>query len=182
MLFNVDDQAVYPAHGVGTIRGIETREIAGKRQTFYILKVLDTGMTIMVPTGNARSIGMREVISREEVETVYDVLRQTDVRIENQTWNRRYREYMGKIKTGSLLEIAKVLRDLSILKKEKPLSFGERKMLETAMNLLVKEISVALGTTEESVQNKVQSIFREMQSCRQSRAQSKAPAQSRAAV
>ncbi len=182
MLFNVNDQAVYPAHGVGTIRGIETREIAGKRQTFYILKVLDTGMTIMVPTNNARAIGMREVISKDEVETIYDVLRQRDVRIENQTWNRRYREYMGKIKTGSLVEIAKVLRDLSILKNEKPLSFGERKMLDTAKNLLVKEISVALGTSEESVEQKVQSIFREHQSYRQSPAPINAPSQSRAAV
>jgi len=166
MMFNVDDQAVYPAHGVGVIRGIESREIAGKRQTFYILKVLDTGMTIMVPTDNARTIGMREVIGKSEVEGVYDVLRERNVRIENQTWNRRYRDYMGKIKTGSLQEIAKVLRDLSLLKYEKPLSFGERKMLDTARNLLVKELAVSLEVSEEAVENELLGIFQEHQSKR----------------
>ena len=180
MLFNVNDRAVYPAHGVGTIRGIETREIAGKRQTFYILKVLDTGMTIMVPTNNAQSIGMRAIISKDAVESVYDVLREKDVHIENQTWNRRYREYMSKIKTGSLIEVAKVARDLSLLKNEKPLSFGERKMLDTAMNLLVKEIAVALDTTEEAVREKVSSIFRERQSYQRPPVQSKQTAQSTA--
>jgi len=94
---------------------------------------------------------------------VYEILRQRDVQVENQTWNRRYREYMGKIKTGSLHEIAKVLRDLSILKCDKTLSFGERKMLDTARNLLVKEISVAMNTAEEVIENELHGIFQESQ-------------------
>lgn len=163
MMFNVGDQAVYPAHGVGVIRGVETKEIAGRHQTFYILKILDTGMTIMVPTSNAESIGMRAVINQLQVEEVYDILRQRDVQIENQTWNRRYREYMGKIKTGSLHEIAKVLRDLSLLKSDKTLSFGERKMLDTARSLLVKEISVSLNKGEEVIENELHGIFQDAQ-------------------
>lgn len=161
MSFNVGDQAVYPAHGVGLIQGIESREIAGKKQTFYILRVLETGMTIMVPTHNALAIGMRAVINREQVREVFQVLRQRNIAIENQTWNRRYREYMGKIKTGSLIEVAKVMRDLSLLKADKTLSFGERKMLDTARNLLVKELSVAMNTAEEAVENELHGIFQE---------------------
>jgi CarD family transcriptional regulator len=88
MMFQVGDQAVYPAHGVGVIKGVESREIGGKRQSFYILKVLDTGMTIMVPTQNAQAIGMRAVIEQEKVEKVYEILRQRDVPIEIQTWER----------------------------------------------------------------------------------------------
>jgi CarD family transcriptional regulator len=159
MTFIVGDQAVYPAHGVGLIKGVESREIAGNRLSFYILKIIDTGMTIMVPTANADAIGMRAVIDQDKVEKVYDILRQRDVPVETQTWNRRYRDYMGKIKTGSLFEIAKVMRDLSILKSDKNLSFGERKMLDTARNLLVKEISVAKNLSEEVIENELHGIF-----------------------
>ncbi len=163
MMFNVGDQAVYPAHGVGVISGVESREIAGSKQTFYILKILDTGITIMVPTQNAQGIGMRSIIEQSRVPEVFEILRQKDVPVENQTWNRRYREYMSKIKTGSLFEIAKVLRDLAHLKGDKALSFGERKMFEKACSLLVKEISMALKTDEEVIESELQGIFQEYQ-------------------
>jgi len=114
--FKVGDMAVYPAHGVGRVHSIETREIAGNKQKFYILKILDTGMTIMVPTGNVRNVGLREVIKGSEVGIVYEILRERDISICEQTWNRRYREYMDKIKTGSIYEIAEVLRDLMLLR------------------------------------------------------------------
>jgi len=165
MSFNVGDQAVYPAHGVGLIQGIESREIAGKKQTFYILRVRETGMTIMVPTHNASAIGMRAIINHDEVSEVLSVLRQRNVPIEIQTWNRRYRDYMTKIKTGSLIEVAKVMRDLSLLKSDKTLSFGERKMLDTARNLLVKELSVAMNTAEEAVENELHGIFQDNLPC-----------------
>ena len=157
MIFSIGDTAVYPAHGVGRIKGVESKEIGGSLQTFYILEILDTGMTIMVPTTNARV--MRHVIERDKIDEVYDILRERNVPQDNQTWNRRYREYMSKIKTGSLHEIAKVLRDLSLLKGDKNLSFGERKMLETARSLLVKELAVAVGTNEEAIELELQAIF-----------------------
>lgn len=161
IMFNVGDQAVYPAHGVGEVKGVEAKDIGGKSQTYYILKIIETGMTIMVPTQNAGNIGMRAIISEDQVEEVYQILRQRDIRVENQTWNRRYREYMGKIKTGSLIEIAKVLRDLAILKTDKTLSFGERKMMDTAKSLLVKEIAVSLRLNESEIENQLHGIFQE---------------------
>lgn len=156
--FKVGDIAVYPAHGVGEVTGIEDREIAGSKAQFYILKMMDSGMTIMVPKGNAKHL--REVIGEEEVEQVYAILSEKgEYTITEQTWNRRYREYMDKIKTGSIYEIAEVLRDLSLLRFEKELSFGERKMLDTARNLIIKELSVAKEAEESAVAEEIDEIF-----------------------
>ena len=157
--FKVGDVAVYPAHGVGKVHSIEEREIAGNKHKFYILKILDSGMTIMVPTGNVRNVGLREVIRSNEVETVYEILHERDISINEQTWNRRYREYMDKIKTGSVYEIAEVLRDLMLLRYEKELSFGERKMLDTARSLLIKELAIAQDEDEEHIATQVDQIF-----------------------
>jgi len=157
--FKVGDVAVYPAHGVGKISSIEEREIAGNKHKFYIMKILDTGMTIMVPTGNVKSVGLREVINPSEIDIVYEILRERDISINEQTWNRRYREYMDKIKTGSIYEIAEVMRDLMLLRYEKELSFGERKMLDTARTLIVKELAIAQAITEEDIETEMDEIF-----------------------
>ena len=159
MAFKVGDMAVYPGHGVGVIEGVETRDIAGTRQTFYVLKILENGMTIMVPTANADAIGMRDVIPVEEVDDIYAVLMERDIPLDKQTWNRRYREYMAKIKTGSPYEVARVLRDLYILKGDKNLSFGERKMFDTAKGLLVKELAVSADQPEDVVEARLLEIF-----------------------
>ncbi|MCB0355741.1 MAG: CarD family transcriptional regulator, partial [Bdellovibrionales bacterium] len=129
--FKVGDNAVYPGHGVGEITAIETKEMMGSTLTFYSIKILETGMKIMVPESKAQSVGLRPIISKDEASKVLDILQEKEVKIDNQTWNRRYREYMEKIKTGSVYEIAEVLRDLFLLKVDKELSFGERKMLDT---------------------------------------------------
>jgi len=157
--FKVGDVAVYPAHGVGTVQSIEEREIAGNKHKFYILKIMDTGMTIMVPTGNVRNVGLREVINESEVDIVYEILRERDISINEQTWNRRYREYMDKIKTGSIYEIAEVLRDLMLLRYEKELSFGERKMLDTARYLIIKELAISQEMVEADVADEIDEIF-----------------------
>lgn len=158
--FKVGDMAVYPAHGVGQVMSIENREIAGAKARFYILKIADSGMTIMVPTRNVRHVGLREVIGAEEVEAVYAILRERgEYTITEQTWNRRYREYMDKIKTGSIYEIAEVLRDLSMLRFEKELSFGERKMLDTARNLIIKELAITQEEEEEDIAREIDEIF-----------------------
>ncbi|MCB1214496.1 MAG: CarD family transcriptional regulator [Deltaproteobacteria bacterium] len=159
MPFQVGDKAVYPAHGVGEVKSIESKEILGMEQTFYVLQILDSGMKILVPTANVDSVGLREVISNKEAEGVYDVLSRTEMPSDSQTWNRRYREYMDKIKTGSVYEIAEVFRDLTLLKSKKELSFGERKMLDTAKSLLVKELAVCESREEDEVEDEIDGIF-----------------------
>jgi len=158
-MFKKGDLAVYPAHGVGIIEKIETKEISGCRQDFYIIRILDNNMKIMVPTQNVDSVGLREIIGQKEVRKLYSILKKRDVIIDNQTWNRRYREYMDKIKTGSVFEVAEVYRDLLMLKEEKDLSFGERKMLDTARSLLVKEISLAKKVAEKQIENDLDKMF-----------------------
>jgi len=157
--FNVGDNAVYPGHGVGIVRAIEAKEIFGKRHEFYSIQILENGMKIMIPKDNVMSVGLRPIISRDEAARVISILRETNVKIDNQTWNRRYREYMEKIKTGSVFEIAEVLRDLFLLKVDKELSFGERKMLDTARGLLLKELSLATSREELAGQEEVAAIF-----------------------
>ncbi len=157
--FKVGDMAVYPAHGVGEVTAIENREISGQKATFYILRILDNGMKIMIPTNNVRQVGLREVIGQEKVDRVYNILREKGLSVETTTWNRRYREYMEKIKTGSVFEVAEVLRDLYLLKTDKDLSFCELKLLDTARGLLVKEVSVAKSCEETQVEDEFKAIF-----------------------
>ena len=158
-MFNIGDLAVYPAHGVGIIEAVEKRVISGNSQTFYIMRILDNNMTIMIPTDNVKNVGLREIIDAKDIPKIYKILQERHDLPENQTWNRRYRDYMEKIKTGSVFEIAEVLRDLTLLKNGKELSFGERKMLDTARNLLIKELSIARKTTEEVVEKDIFSYF-----------------------
>src|SRR5215467_591687 len=158
-VFKIGEKVVYPAHGVGVIQSIQTRVVSGTEKTFYMLRILDSDMTIMIPTENVQSVGLRRVIGKEMVAKVYKILRDKKVEIDQQTWNRRYREYTEKIKTGSVLEIAKVLRDLFVLKGDKELSFGERKMLDTARNLLVKELAIAKSHSEEKIMEELRGIF-----------------------
>ena len=158
-MFQIGDKAVYPGHGVGIIESIETKKISGKELMFYILRILDNGMTIMVPRDGTDAVGLRGVIRKLDIPKVLHILRDRDVEIDNQTWNRRYREYMEKINTGSIYEIAEVLRDLHLLKTEKELSFGERKILDTAKGLLVKELSIARNVKETDILKEMKSIF-----------------------
>ena len=157
--FRVGDLAVYPAHGVAQIIGVETREISSSKQTFYILKILDNGMKIMIPMNKVGSVGLREIIGEKDVRRVYCILREKEVSVDSTTWNRRYREYMDKIKTGSVFEIAEVLRDLYLLRSDKDLSFGERKMLDTARSLLIKELAIAKDCDEQDVETDLKKIF-----------------------
>ena len=158
-MFKEGDLAVYPAHGVGIIETIETKEISGCKQDFYTIRILDNNMKIMVPTRNVDNVGLREIIGQKEIPKLYSILKKRDVVIDNQTWNRRYREYMDKIKTGSVFEVAEVYRDLLMLKEEKDLSFGERKMLDTARSLLVKEISLAKKVAEKQIEKDLDKMF-----------------------
>lgn len=130
MHFKIGDKSVHPHHGVGEVTAIEAKEIAGQKKTFYILKIVDNGMKVMVATDAAQRLGLRKVISRTEAKKVYDVLREKKIAVTSQPWNRRYREYIEMLNSGSPFEVAKVLRDLSLLKTDKELSFGERGLLD----------------------------------------------------
>ncbi|MBP8812092.1 MAG: CarD family transcriptional regulator [Kofleriaceae bacterium] len=143
MSFQIGQMAVYPAHGVVEVIGVDTKQITGSPFVFYVLRVLENGMQIMVPRDKADQVGLRPLATARDVDEMFVVLRDTESIVDKQTWNRRYRGFMDKIKTGSLFEVAEVFRDLMRLRTSKNLSFGERRMLETARTLMVKEVALA---------------------------------------
>jgi len=157
--FRVGDKAVYPAQGVAEVMGIESREVSGNQETFYMLRLLDSDRRIMIPLSKAPSVGLRQVIGVEQVSEVFGLLKTKPVRLSRQNWNRRYRGYIEKLKTGSVFDVAEVLRDLYLLRYQKPLSFGERRLLDTARELLVKELSVANGGPVDNVHRELEAIF-----------------------
>jgi len=158
-LFKIGDMAVYPSHGVGIIDAIESKNLSDKKQKFYILRLLSNGMTIMIPTDNVEQVGLRGIVANREISKVYKILKEKTVPSDSQTWNRRYREYMEKIRTGSAFEVAEVLRDLLLLRIGKDLSFGERRMLDMAKGLLVKELSIAQKSPEDRIEKHIEALF-----------------------
>ena len=158
--FSVGELAVYPAHGVGKIESIESKEIGGIKQDFYILKILENDMVIMIPTSNVSSVGLREVITEGDIPKIYEVMKDTqNIPGDTQTWNRRYRDYMEKLKTGSIYDVAEVFRDLFLLRITKDLSFGERKLLDTAQGLLLKELCLAKNSDEVTMLEEIEKLF-----------------------
>lgn len=157
--FKVGDKAVYAAHGVGEVMGIEKRDVAGDKRAFYVLKILDSGMKVLIPTETAKSAGLREVITKKEAARVMEVLESSEIAVESQPWNRRQREYMDMLKSGSPIQVAKVLRDLYRLKTAKDLSFGERRLLDTARSLLIKELALARRVKETVIEGEISAIF-----------------------
>ena len=160
-MFKIGDYAVCPGHGVGQVCDIEERDLGGEKKAFYIIKIIANGMTVMVPTDSETQI--RALVGEKDIDDVYDVLNDHDVEVDNSTWNRRYREYMLKIKTGSLIEIAEVLRALFLLREKKNLSFGEKKMLDQCKDLLAQEISISGGAEALQVKSQIDSCFEQKQ-------------------
>ena len=157
--FKSGDKIVYPGHGVGVINQVIARTIAGTEQRMFEISILSSGMRITVPVVQAEAVGLRKVVDKKAIDKVYEILKDRDFKIDTQTWNRRFREYSQKIKTGSVYEIAEVMRDLSVLSVDKELSFGEKKMLDTAQNLLVSEIAIAKARPHEKVMGEIQALF-----------------------
>jgi len=159
MKYKVGDKAVHPAHGVGEITSIEQRQIAGQDKQFYILKIAESGMTVMIPTDGTERAGLRDVISKRDAEQVLAVMKRKEYAVTSQPWNRRFREYTEMMKSGKLVEVAKVLRDLSLLRQEKELSFGEKRLLEQARMMLVRELALAQRQKEDRVGKTLDQMF-----------------------
>lgn len=157
--FRVGDTAVHPAHGVGEIAAIENRSLGGTPQDFYVIKIVDNGMKVMVPTTAVAQVGLRPVMSIKEADKILGILRAPEVAVDVQPWNRRFRAYTDMLKSGSPYEIAKVLRDMNRLKFDKDLSFGERRLLDQAKSLLVKELALAKKVQVSEMEAELQRIF-----------------------
>ena len=117
-MFNIGDRVVYPMHGAGIIEAVETQEVLGEKQQYYVMRLPIGEMKVMIPLNNVEEIGLRQVIDAEEVEKVYHILKGEKTKM-SQNWNRRYRANMDKIKSGDIFEVAEVVRNLSIRDRER---------------------------------------------------------------
>ena len=151
MSFTVGDKVVYPNHGVGVIEQISSRSVGSTVERFYLLHIKASSLKVMVPCNNAGSVGLRRVVKNGEVQKVLDILSVTD-NGSNGDWKDRFRENSERMRTGSLLEVAGVLKSLIALHQAKPLSFREKKMLERARYLLVSELAMARNCEESKVE------------------------------
>ena len=141
-MFRIGDRVVYPMHGAGVIEAVEEREILGEKKQYYIMRLPIGDMKVMIPVDGVESVGLRQVITAEEMDQVLDVLRAERSKMST-NWNRRYRANTEKLKTGDIFEVAEVVRNLTLRDREKGLSTGERKMLDNARQILVSELVLA---------------------------------------
>jgi CarD family transcriptional regulator len=157
-VFHIGDKVVYPNHGVGIIEQISSRTFGETVEKFYLLKIKSSSLKVMVPFHNVNNVGLRRVVRNGEVQKILDFL--TDGDCANSTdWKDRFKENSDKMRTGSLLDVAAVLKSLLLLHQNKPLSFREKKMLERARYLLVSELAMAKNLEEMAVEDMLTSAL-----------------------
>lgn len=157
-MYKIGDSVVYPMHGAGKIESVEEKEILGEFKRYYILKMPIGEIKLMIPVDNVDNMGLRNVINKNDINDVFDVLKQ-EVEKCDSNWNKRYRENMDKIRTGDIFIIADVVRDLYYRDKERGLSTGEKKMLSIAKQMIVSEIALSIEKDVEIVTEKVDNLL-----------------------
>lgn len=158
-MFNIGDKIVYPMHGAGVIEAIEEKEILGTRRKYYIMRMPLDEMKVMIPLDTIDGIGIRQVISSQEVESVIAVLEANETKMP-QNWNRRYRANMDRLKTGDIYEVAEVVRNLTLRDREKTLSTGERKILSNARQILISELILATDRLDADIMTIVEEAIK----------------------
>ncbi len=153
-MFKVGDKVVYPHHGAAVIERKEKREVFGEKRDYFILRLAYGDLTLMVPADNVEEVGVRDVINSEEVEEVFAVLRKKEARMPT-NWSRRFKNHVEKLKSGDIYQVAEVVRNLSIREGDKGLSAGEKRMLSKARQILVSELTFAIGVSEEEAESKL---------------------------
>jgi len=160
-VFSVDQLVVYPAQGVGKVERIESRDIGGATTNFFIVRILSNNVTLMVPVNNAENVGLRALCSADQGQGIIESLKDRSdfTGYTGQNWNRRYREYSEKLKSGDLADVAYVLKELLLIGQNKELSFGERRLLEQATGLLTLELSLALDQEQDEIKGIINELF-----------------------
>ena len=157
-MYRIGDKIVYPMHGAGVIEAIEEKEYLGSKQYYYVLKMPVGDLRVMIPTQNVVEVGIREVIKPVEFEKVQRILRDPSVNVTT-NWNKRYRENMIKIKSGSIYEVADVFRSLKLRENSKGLSTGERKMLNSAKQILLSELVLVIDKSQAEIEEEIENCI-----------------------
>lgn len=150
-MFSVGDKVVYPMHGAGTIQGIEEMKILGEKKQYYIFKLPCSDMNIMMPVDSGDMVGVRDIVIREVIEDVVTLLRAESTPMQK-NWSRRHRENTEKLKTGDIMQVAEVVRNLTRMNRVRGLSAGEHKLLMTARQILISEMILAADMTENEAE------------------------------
>lgn len=153
-MFQVGDKIVHPMHGAGVIDSIVSKKVNGVVRDYYILKLPVGGMLVMIPTEHTEEIGVRPVVDRDEADRLIAAM--PDIKVDmTQNWNRRYRENMLRIKSGDLMEVARVVKGLMLRDEDRGLSTGERKMLHSAKQILISELVLSQDASYEDMERRV---------------------------
>lgn len=157
-MFNVGDKVVYPHHGAGVVERIEERDVEGERKKYFILSLCRGDLKVTVPEESTECVGLRGVIGKSEVKSVFEVLNQGQSKMPT-NWNHRYKKNRDKIRSGSVYQVAEVVRNLSIRDREKGLSTGEKRMLNQARQILLSEIIYVLNIDDEKASKMLDDVF-----------------------
>src|SRR5512136_1011705 len=154
MDFRIGEKVVYPNHGVGIIEEVSRRSVNGIPEEFYMLRIHSNASLVMVPTSNVKSVGLRRIIKKTDVQGLFKMLEE-DFFEPEADWKDRYKEHCDKMRTGSIFQVAEVLKNLVYLSLRKSLSFREKRMLDRARQLLISEVACVRGVSEKSVEDHV---------------------------
>ncbi|MBS0617118.1 MAG: transcriptional regulator [Spirochaetes bacterium] len=157
-MFNIEENVVYPMHGVGKIVEVSTKTILNKKKKCYVVELINTKMRAMIPVDNAETIGLRHIIDKKQIPKIAKLL-QEDYVEQEEDWKIRYQNNLAKIKSGSITAVAEVCRNLYKRARDKELSVMERKLYESAYSLMVNEIALAKGVTVEDASNMISDIL-----------------------
>lgn len=153
-MYQIGDKIVHPMHGAGIIDSIVSRKMNGVQREYYQMRLPTGSMLVMIPTDHTEEIGVRPVVCEREALKVMDALPSIEVDM-SQNWNHRYRENMIRLKSGDLIEVARVVKGLILRDEERGLSTGERKMLHTAKQILISELVLSQNLSYEAVEERI---------------------------
>ncbi len=156
--FQKGDTVVHPEHGAALIEDLRDREFMGEKKRYFVLRVAYGDLTLMVPVDNTQEVGLRSVVSKNQVKKVMDVLREGETGM-GDNWSRRFKNNIEKLRSGDIFQVAEVVRNLSIRDREKGLSAGEKRMVVKARQILVSELMAASSCSEDKAQSMVDKVL-----------------------
>jgi len=159
-VYRKGDTVVHPEHGAAVITELRERDFLGERKRYFVLRLAYGDLTLMVPVDNTKDVGLRQVVSKQEVKKVLDVLREDESKMAT-NWSRRFKNNMEKLHSGDPYQVAEVVKNLSIRERSKGLSAGEKRMLAKARQILVSELVFAVGSTEEEAEGMIDRVLDE---------------------
>lgn len=159
-MFRKGDTVVHPEHGAAVIQELRERELFGEKRKFFVLRVAYGDLTLMVPVENTQEVGLRQVVSKNQVKKVMNVLREDESKMAA-NWSRRFKNNIEKLRSGDIFQVAEVVRNLSIREREKGLSAGEKRMVVKARQILVSELCCAMTCSEEDAEGMIDKVLEE---------------------